>query len=78
MVGPTGKYPAGKLGPHDEGELALRIAGDEEHDVVVVDFGTQVVSLAMPPEQAIEFGKLLIRQGMGLIDRQRERAGKGH
>ena len=40
--GPTGKFPRGKIGPSDNGELAMIIGTDKEKGIVFVDFGTPV------------------------------------
>lgn len=58
--GPTGDFPRGRLGPHDDGGLRIGVATDE-HGNVVVNFGTKVSWIAVPPEQAIQLGKLLMR-----------------
>jgi hypothetical protein len=58
-LGPTGKFPNGKLGPGDKGELQFAIG--EQHGNVVIDFGrTAVTFLAMPPDQAVAFAEVLI------------------
>lgn len=59
-LGATGKYPKGSLGPHDEGALALGVANDGQGNVHI-NFGKDISWLAMPPEQAVEFAKLILR-----------------
>jgi hypothetical protein len=59
-LGATGKYPKGSLGPHDEGELRMAVAKDSQGNVHV-NFGKDVSWFAIPPEQAIELAKLLLR-----------------
>lgn len=56
--GPTGKFPQGMLGPSDEGELNMGIAHDSK-GTVIVNFGKAWFGL--PPAQAIEFAKLIMR-----------------
>jgi hypothetical protein len=57
--GATGKYPEGKLDKSDEGELTIGIDVDI-HGNVRLEFGKPVAWLAMPPDAAISFGKLII------------------
>lgn len=59
-IGGTGKFPQGSLGPHDEGELRFAIARDSK-GLVHVNFGKDVSWFALPPEQAIELAKTLLR-----------------
>jgi len=59
--GKTGNFPRGKLHPADEGEICLAIAADPQHGIVVVDFGTPVRWLGMPPEQARQLAATLFR-----------------
>jgi hypothetical protein len=58
--GPTGEYPQGSLGPSDEGALQIGVAHDNDGNVVL-NFGTGVSWIAMPPENAINFAKLILR-----------------
>ena len=58
-LGPTGDYPRGKFGPDDEGGLNIGIT--QKDGVVVVNFGTPVAWFGMPPEQAIEFAKNILK-----------------
>lgn len=50
FLGPTGKYPQGKLTPKDEGEI--RIAVGSKDGKVVMDFGKPTAWIGMDPEQA--------------------------
>lgn len=58
--GPTGEYPRGSMGPHDEGAIQFGVAHDDEGKVHV-NFGKPVTWFAMPPEQAIHLARLLLR-----------------
>jgi hypothetical protein len=59
--GATGNYPDGSLGPDDEGELQIGVARDSQGNVIV-NFGNKGVSwLAMPPDRAIGFARLILR-----------------
>lgn len=59
-IGPTGKYPRGSLGPTDQGALSVGVASDTKGNVIL-NFGTEVSWIGMPPEQAVEFAKLILR-----------------
>lgn len=59
--GATGNFPQGKLNDSDEGELRLGVAYDKLDGIVRVEFGKPVAWLGLPPEQAIEFAKLLLK-----------------
>ena len=58
-AGPTGRYPHWKLNEEDEGELAVRIAGDPAAGVVRLDFGALVRWLAFPPAQVDDLCAML-------------------
>jgi len=60
-IGPTGRFPEGKINEHDEGELRIGIPTDGEK--VVVSFGVPVLWLAMTGDQAIELGDALTKHG---------------
>ncbi len=59
-LGATGKFPDGKLGPNDEGELQFGIGHDDE-GMVFVDFGKPVQFIAMPPQIAVNFAAMLMK-----------------
>lgn len=60
-LGATGTFSLGKIDDSDEGDLKLGVAFDKLNGIVRVDFGKPVAWLGMPPEQAIQFGKLLLK-----------------
>lgn len=60
-VGPTGKFPEGKLSEEDEGELALSIGCNHENRLVVIDFGKKVTWIGMRPDQAKEFADTILK-----------------
>ncbi len=66
-LGPTGKFPDGKMFPEDQGELTLAIGLDEEKKLVVMLFGTSLTHLGMQPEQAIVIADSLINQAHELM-----------
>lgn len=55
---PIGKYPDGKLTDNDMGALEMKIGILERN--VVMDFGTPVQSIGMPPDECVRFANLLI------------------
>lgn len=59
-IGATGRFPEGKLGQHDEGEIAFAVAADPKHKKVLIDFGKPVAFLGMNADQAIALGEMLI------------------
>lgn len=60
VVGPTGDYPYGCLGPDDEGELAVAIAADKAHGVVRLEFGKLIAHLSLPAGHARGLAAVLI------------------
>ncbi len=60
-LGATGKYPKGMLGPGDEGELRIGITADSK-GTVIINFGKECSWIGMPPAQAVEFAKLILRR----------------
>lgn len=56
-LGPTGRSPRGKLNADDKGELRIGVAADRGN--VVIDFGTRVSWVGMPPEQAEQLAETL-------------------
>jgi hypothetical protein len=61
-LGATGYFPQGHLSDDDEGELKIAIAYDGLDGIVRVEFGKPVAWLGLPPPEAIEFAKLLLRK----------------
>lgn len=58
--GPTHDYPHGSLGPDDRGAIQIGVARDGKGNVVV-NFGSELSWFAMPPENAINFAKLILK-----------------
>jgi hypothetical protein len=77
QFGPTHDYPHGSLGPSDHGGLRMGIARDSKGNVIL-NFGTYVDWIAMPPGQAVTFAlnllkhagvtKVVIENGNGTIE----------
>lgn len=58
-IGPTGEFPDGKSYSEDEGELKFAIAHDQDN--VIINFGSPVAWMAMPPDAATQLAELLTR-----------------
>ena len=67
-IGATGQFPYGKINACDEGQL--RFAIGERDNNVILDFGKEVVWLAMPPEQAVALAQMLIAKARIVARRQ--------
>jgi len=59
-LGPTGRFPEGKLTGNDEGEIRFGVTVYKGK--VVVNFGKPVASLGMLPEQARVLARTLQRR----------------
>lgn len=57
-LGATKRFPRGKIHDSDEGELRLAVSHHEGN--VVVNFGTPVTWIGLPPEQAIALAQGLM------------------
>jgi hypothetical protein len=64
-LGPTGKFPHGKLDQSDEGGLTIAIGSQLDpgsNDTVVrVEFGKKVAWIGLPSKQAIEFALTIMK-----------------
>jgi len=59
-IGPTGKFPEGKLNEDDQGELAFHIGHHKQKNIVFIDFNHPVHWFAMSPTTAMQLAKHLI------------------
>lgn len=59
--GATGEFPQGKLNDSDEGAIRIGVAYDKLDGVVRVEFGKPVAWLGMPPPEAIEFARVILK-----------------
>jgi hypothetical protein len=64
MVGPTGKFPRGKLNEADEGELGFSVG--QEKGQVRIDFGSPITWFAMPPDLALQFATSIAKHATAL------------
>jgi hypothetical protein len=60
-LGATGTFPMGKVHDTDEGALKVGVAYDKINGIVVVNFGKPTAWVGMPPENAIDFAKTILR-----------------
>jgi hypothetical protein len=60
-LGATGRFPEGKLNDDDEGELRLGVAYDKLDGIVRIEFGKPVAWVGLPPSQAIEFARVILK-----------------
>ena len=67
-LGPTGKYPDGKIWKGDIGELKLGIAIDAKHRLIVIAFGTDVCRIAFDADGAVELADVLINKAHELSE----------
>lgn len=64
FLGPTHKYPMGKLCPEDAGEIAIGIAADLNTDRILINFGAEVSWLGLTVDQAKSIATTLIAKAM--------------
>lgn len=57
-LGPTGKFPQGKISPADEGELQLGVTVHKGN--VIISFGKPIAWLGMPPKETRQFANALL------------------
>ena len=63
-LGPTGKFPQGKLDDTDEGELTLAVSVVDS--VIRIDFGKKVAWLGLDPDTALALASSLTEKAMAL------------
>ncbi len=59
-IGPTRRFPGGKLTANDEGEIAFAVGILKRK--VIINFGTPIASLGMSPKQAKQLAASLIEK----------------
>lgn len=59
-IGPTGKYPDGKISPSDEGELKIAISHSAQKQVVLIRFGIPVDWIGVRAPEARHLAQLLL------------------
>jgi hypothetical protein len=61
-LGATGRFPYGRTGPDDEGELAAALAVDRANGVIRIEFGKPVGWLSLPSGHARALAKILLEK----------------
>jgi hypothetical protein len=61
-LGATGRYPFGRSGPDDDGELRAAVAVDRAQGLIRIEFGTPVAWLALPSGYARDLARLLVEK----------------
>jgi hypothetical protein len=59
-LGGTGRYPDGKLGPDDEGEITTALAVDRARNRILLAFGEPVAWVSMTGPEARAFALNLL------------------
>ena len=59
QVGPTGKFPKGKLNKDDEGELQIAVGVDRKEKKVLINFGKPVSWAGLDPDGARDLATVL-------------------
>ena len=59
-IGPTNKFPYGKVHESDEGELSIGLATDLSNNTIVMNFGKPIAWIGMAPNHARDLAKMLI------------------
>ena len=65
-LGPSGKFPAGRVDRTDRGEIGIAVSAIRSHKLVRVDFGTSLTWFAMGPDQARAFAAELTQRANDL------------
>lgn len=74
-LGPTGRFPEGKLTPADQGEIRYQIGIVKGK--VALNFGSPVQAIGLSPDQALHLADLLRQYAKKLRpDRKRNHGGK--
>jgi hypothetical protein len=60
--GPTGKFPDGRAGADDEGELQLGMATDHAAGIVRLHFGKPIAWIGLPSGHARALAKMLLEK----------------
>lgn len=61
ILGPTGRFPDGKISDDDDGEVTVAISRDPRDGLIHVDFGYPISWLALHPAQAVALAAMLLK-----------------
>ena len=56
----------GRVGPEDDGDLAIAIGKHPKEELVMIDFGKQVSFIGMPPQQAIDLAMMIVKHAKSI------------
>lgn len=73
-LGPTGRFPGGKLLETDKGEVNFEVVRFKNK--VIVNFGTSLMYIGMSPREARRFASLLIQKANAITEPPKRRRGK--
>lgn len=59
-------YSHGRVGPDDDGDLAMAIGHDAAKGIVVIDYGKMIQWVGMPAEQAVKMAEMLIEHAVAV------------
>ena len=68
LLGPSGKFPQGKIEAEDEGELKIAVGTHADGKNVLIAFGKKVSWLGFPKDEAILFAELILQHARALKD----------
>ena len=66
QLGASGKFPEGKLVPHDEGEITLAVGTRDGK--VVMEFGQPTAWVGYTPQQAVQIAESLLKHARAISD----------
>lgn len=61
-LGPTGRFPLGKISDSDDGEIRIAIAADPTTKTIIFNFGTLVRWIAFPREDAKKLAEVIVQR----------------
>jgi hypothetical protein len=53
------EYSRGRIGPDDDGDIAMAVAADHKHGVVILNFGKLVSWIGLPPTEVDQLCAML-------------------
>ena len=62
------RFPQGRMGHEDDGELAYAIATDPKHKTIIVRFGKPVEWIGFSPADAVALAEQLIKRAREVAD----------
>jgi len=66
------KYPEGRMGPEDEGQIALKVGINVRYKRIVMDFGKPVEWIGFGPERALALAASLIGKAEEVMAMEKE------